>query len=119
MGVDISTAELALSMAKIGAIGHISDAMSPYVSDKRFGTRYQATKRKKFLHVLGSDDVSEVKWDPADVYQASVNHVRATMDAKRGSGGVFVNVMEKLTMELPPKPSGRGCWARWTVASTA
>ncbi len=101
MGVDISTAGLALAMAKIGAVGHISDAMSPYVSDKRFGTRYQANKRKKFLHVLGSDDVSEVKWDPEVVYQASLNHVRGTMDEKRGSGGVFINVMEKLTMGAP------------------
>jgi nitronate monooxygenase len=29
MGVDISTAELALEAARLGGIGHISDAMVP------------------------------------------------------------------------------------------
>jgi len=29
MGVDISTAELALEVARLGGIGHISDAMLP------------------------------------------------------------------------------------------
>ena len=38
MGVDISTAELALEAARLGGIGHISDAMVPTVSDRRFKT---------------------------------------------------------------------------------
>ena len=33
MGVDISTAELALETARLGGIGHISDAMVTDVSD--------------------------------------------------------------------------------------
>ena len=40
MGVDISTAELALEVARLGGIGHISDAMVPTVSDRRFKTNY-------------------------------------------------------------------------------
>lgn len=101
MGVDISTAALALEAARLGAIGHISDAMSPFVSDRRYGTNYQNTKRKKYLHVVESEDKSEVKWDLKDVYQANFNHASNTMNAKRGTGGVFVNVMEKLQMGAP------------------
>ena len=44
MGVDISTAELALEVARLGGIGHISDAMVPTVSDRRFKTHFCAGK---------------------------------------------------------------------------
>ena len=40
MGVDISTAELALEAARLGGVGHISDAMVPTVSDRRFNTHF-------------------------------------------------------------------------------
>ena len=39
MGVDISTRGLALVVAKLGGIGHISDAMLPTVMDKDFKTK--------------------------------------------------------------------------------
>src|SRR5690242_13461483 len=35
MGVDISTSELALEAARLGGIGHISDAMVQDVSDRK------------------------------------------------------------------------------------
>ena len=35
MGVDISTATLALEAARLGGVGHISDAMVQTVSDRR------------------------------------------------------------------------------------
>ena len=35
MGVDISTSDLALEAARLGGIGHISDAMVQTVSDRR------------------------------------------------------------------------------------
>ena len=98
MGVDISTAALALEAARLGAIGHISDAMAPFVSDRRYGTNFQNAKRKKFLHLVDSDDKSEFKWDPEEVYQASLNHASNTMNAKRGPGGEFVNGTEKQQM---------------------
>ncbi|MFN8390617.1 MAG: nitronate monooxygenase [Bdellovibrionota bacterium] len=101
MGVDISTSELALSAARIGAIGHISDAMAPYISDRKFGTRFQNEKRKKFLQFADSMDKSQVKWDFESVYEANLNHCRSTMEAKTGSGAVFINVMEKLNMGAP------------------
>ena len=53
MGVDISTAELALEAARLGGVGHISDAMVPDVSDKRFDTTYVKDKTKFYCH-LGS-----------------------------------------------------------------
>ena len=40
MGVDISTAKLALEAARLGGIGHISDAMYMDVSDRYFNTDY-------------------------------------------------------------------------------
>ena len=57
MGVDISTAELALEAARLGGIGHISDAMVPTVSDRRFNTKYVKTKLKQF----GREEESETK----------------------------------------------------------
>ena len=40
MGVDISTAELALEAARLGGIGHISDAMINTVADRRFNAKF-------------------------------------------------------------------------------
>jgi nitronate monooxygenase len=48
MGVDISTAELALEVARLGGIGHISDAMVPTVSDRRFNTKYVKNKLRQY-----------------------------------------------------------------------
>ena len=47
MGVDISTAELALEACRLGGIGHISDAMAPFVSDRYFSTKYTKAKSLK------------------------------------------------------------------------
>ena len=46
--MDISTAELSLVAARLGGIGHISDAMVPTVSDRRFNTKYVKTKLKQY-----------------------------------------------------------------------
>ena len=50
MGVDISTAELALEGARLGGIGHISDAMVPTVSDRRYDTRFVKEKAKLYKY---------------------------------------------------------------------
>ena len=50
MGVDISTAELALEAARLGGIGHISDAMVNDVSDRRFDTTFVKDKTKLYKH---------------------------------------------------------------------
>ena len=101
MGVDISTSALALEAARMGAIGHISDAMAPFVSDRKYGTHFQNQKLKLYQEYVDSTDKSQVKWDPEAVYQAGYNHAHGTMQHKRGTGGIFINVMEKLQMGAP------------------
>jgi len=101
MGVDISTAELALEAARLGGIGHISDAMVPTVSDRRFKTGFVAEKMKKYKRNVASSDKSGVKFSLGQLDDATRRHVGRTMEAKRGEGLVFINCMEKLTMNDP------------------
>lgn len=101
MGVDISTAELALEAARLGGIGHISDAMTPTVSDRRFSTRYVKDKLQKFKYNVANSDKSDIHFDLGLLAEATRMHVSKTMEAKQGSGMVFINCMEKLTMNAP------------------
>ncbi len=101
MGVDISTADLALEAARLGGIGHISDAMVQTVSDQRFDTKFVSQKLKQYKHNVASSDKSSVKFCLATLAEATRNHVGKTMEAKRGEGMIFVNCMEKLTMNAP------------------
>jgi nitronate monooxygenase len=101
MGVDISTAELALVAARLGGVGHISDAMIPAVSDTRFRTRFVRDKQKKYKYNVANLDKSDIRFDLAHLAEATRLHVGRTMEAKRGSGLIFVNCMEKLTMAKP------------------
>ena len=101
MGVDISTADLALEVSRLGGIGHISDAMLPTVSDRRYKTKFVSEKQKQYkLNILEADK-SIVQFDLAQVAESSRLHVSKTMEAKRGDGMIFVNCMEKLTMNSP------------------
>ncbi|MFM2397706.1 MAG: hypothetical protein RLZZ144_956 [Pseudomonadota bacterium] len=101
MGVDISTAELALEAARLGGIGHISDAMLPTVADRRYDTDFVKTKLTQYKYNLENADKTGIKFDLGQVAEATRLHVSKTMEAKRGSGMVFVNIMEKLTMNGP------------------
>ncbi len=101
MGVDISTAELALEAARLGGIGHISDAMLPTVTDRLYDTDFVKTKLTQYKYNLENSDKAEVKFDLGHIAESTRLHVSKTMEAKRGSGMVFVNVMEKLTMNAP------------------
>jgi NAD(P)H-dependent flavin oxidoreductase YrpB (nitropropane dioxygenase family) len=101
MGVDISTAELALEAARLGGIGHISDAMVNTVSDRRFKTHFVKEKLKLYKANVANTDKSEVLFDLGRLAEATHNHVGRTMEAKRGDGLIFVNCMEKLTMNAP------------------
>ena len=101
MGVDISTAELALEAARLGGIGHISDAMLPTVTDRRYKTKFVSTKQKQYKLNVHKADKSIVQFDLAQVAEATRLHVSKTMEAKRGEGMIFVNCMEKLTMNSP------------------
>lgn len=101
MGVDISTAELALEAARLGGVGHISDAMVPTVSDRRFDTGFVAEKLKLYKYNVASSDKSPVQFDLGRLAEATQMHVGRTMEAKKGPGLIFINCMEKLTMGMP------------------
>ncbi|TFW35006.1 nitronate monooxygenase [Massilia horti] len=101
MGVDISTSELALEAARLGGIGHISDAMVPDVSDRKFDTTFVKDKTKLYKFNINNMDKSVVQFDLDRLAEATRLHVGATMEAKKGDGLIFVNCMEKLTMNAP------------------
>jgi len=101
MGVDISTAELSLVSARLGGIGHMSDAMVPTVSDRRFNTRFVTEKQKKFKYNVATRDKSDVHFNLERLAEATRLHVGRTMEAKQGDGLIFINTMEKLTMNNP------------------
>jgi len=101
MGVDISTAELALEAARLGGVGHISDAMVQDVSDRRFDTEFVKEKTKLYKHNIDNSDKSIVQFDLGKLAEATKLHVGKTMQAKRGDGMIFINCMEKLTMNGP------------------
>src|SRR5574343_1123384 len=101
MGVDISTSELALEAARLGGIGHISDAMVEDVSDRRFDTGFVKEKTKLYKHNINNMDKALVQFDLANLAEAQRLHIGKTMEAKKGPGLIFVNCMEKLTMNGP------------------
>ncbi len=101
MGVDISTADLALEAARLGGIGHISDAMINTVADRRYETKYVKEKLAFYKYNVKNEDKAAVQFDLGTVVEATRLHIDATMARKQGSGLVFINCMEKLTMNAP------------------
>ncbi|MCK6390322.1 MAG: nitronate monooxygenase [Azonexus sp.] len=101
MGVDISTADLALEAARLGGVGHISDAMINTVSDRRYETKHVKEKLALYKYNVLNEDKSPVKFDLGRLEEATRLHVEATMARKQGGGMVFINCMEKLTMNAP------------------
>ncbi|RLA08663.1 MAG: nitronate monooxygenase [Gammaproteobacteria bacterium] len=101
MGVDISTADLAVAFANNGAIGHISDALTTAVADKNFKTTFVRDRLKKFKFNKDNDDKNIEQFDLDDIRRAQKMHVKDAMSAKKGNGGIFINCMEKLTMNNP------------------
>lgn len=101
MGVDISSSELALEAARLGGIGHISDAMAPAVTDRLYKTHFVKEKLKKYKYNKGNDDKSEVQFNLDNIAEATRIHVSKTMHRKEGDGMIFINCMEKLTMNNP------------------
>ena len=101
MGVDISSADLALEAARLGGVGHISDAMIKTVTDRRYKTKYVKAKQAMYKYVPKTDDKSNVKFNLEHLAEATRLHVEGTMKRKQGSGLIFINCMEKLTMNGP------------------
>ncbi len=98
MGMDISTRNLAVAVAALGGIGHISDAMVPALVDRDFGTRYSIERTQTHRENIGKIDKSSVQWDLGDLRAAQTQHVEAAMAEKKGDGAIFINCMEKQTM---------------------
>jgi len=101
MGVDISSADLALTAARLGGVGHISDAMIKTVTDRRYKTKYVKAKQALYKANVESEDKSVVKFNLDHLAEATKLHVEATMSRKTGPGLIFINCMEKLTMNAP------------------
>ena len=101
MGVDISTVDMALEVARLGGIGHISDAMAPTITDRRYKTHFVKQKQTRYKYNVDNADKSEVQFDLGNIAEASKIHVTKTMERKQGDGLVFINCMEKLTMNNP------------------
>lgn len=101
MGVDISTADLALEIARLGGVGHLSDAMLPTVTDRRYQTKFVKQKTKQYKYNVENTDKSAVQFDLGQIAEATRLHVSKAMEAKRGPGMIFVNCMEKLSMNAP------------------
>nr|VFJ75809.1 MAG: nitronate monooxygenase [Candidatus Kentron sp. FW] len=101
MGVDISTAKLAHAITRLGGISHISDAMFPAVVDKRFGTGFIKSKLQKYRDNVKSSDKSIIRFDLGELAEATKIYISAAMEAKKGVGAIFINCMEKLTMNNP------------------
>ena len=101
MGVDISTADLALEAARLGGVGHISDAMINTVTDRRFDTKFVKEKLKQYKFNVANPNKAVVQFDLGQLAEATKMHVGRTMERKRGDGLILVNCMEKLTMNAP------------------
>ena len=101
MGVDISSSDLALEAARLGGVGHISDAMIKTVTDRRYKTKYVKAKQAQYKYNVDNSDKSAVKFNLGDLAEATKLHVEHSMTRKQGSGQIFINCMEKLTMNAP------------------
>jgi nitronate monooxygenase len=75
--------------------------MVPTVSDRRFDTGFVAEKLKKYKRNVANTDKSTVKFNLDQLAEATRLHVGRTMEAKKGEGLIFINCMEKLTMNDP------------------
>jgi len=71
MGVNISTTQLALEAARLGGVGHISDAMMPAVADDVHGTRFVSEKLKRHRRNVKQPDKSGVLFQLAQVAEAT------------------------------------------------
>ena len=84
MGVDISSEQLALAGAKMGCIGHISDAIVHIVTDKHYGTNYSKRKLEKYKYNIKNQDKTDIKFDLGELVEATKLYLKGR--EKEGSG---------------------------------
>lgn len=100
MGVDTSTPALALEIARLGGIAHLSDAMLPTVIDRHTGSTFMQEKLAR-CQTMTLAESAMTSFDPKGMYDLTYGFIRDVMQRKRGDGGIFVNIMEKLAMGNP------------------
>ena len=98
MGTNISSAEMVLAVEKLGGIAHLSDAMLIDVADRTFGTHFVADKSAQFISMRSNPDKSAIHFDLQALEKATKMYVEDVMKKASGKGLVFMNCMEKLTM---------------------
>ncbi len=97
MGVDASTPDLVLAVARLGGIAHLSDAMLPAVIDRHTGSHFVRDKRAQ-SQVMNHPETAVSDFDITTLHDTTFQYLRDVVNRKRGEGGIFLNVMEKLTM---------------------
>ena len=73
----------------------------PTVSDRRYETDFVKTKLLQYKYNIDNSDKTDIKFDLGHIAESTRLHVSKTMEAKRGTGMIFINCMEKLTMNAP------------------
>lgn len=101
MGVNISTPEMVLEGARLGGIAHLSDALICAISDRYYKTDFVKQRSQKYKSSSHLIDKSFAQFDLATVKESTRLLVANTMEKKKGDGGVYINLMEKLTMNNP------------------
>ena len=117
MGVDVSTSAMVLEAARLGCVGHLSDAMVPTLCDRFFGTTFTKNKVERHRRRLeesrrqtadGSGEMAAAppegavpqvvvpQFNPQEYRLAQMQYLTETVEKKKGTGGVFVNCMERL-----------------------
>ncbi len=98
MGVDVSTSAMVLEAARLGCIAHLSDAMVPAVCDRNFGTNFTKSKVENFQRLQAEELVPDriPRFNLHEYRLAQLQYIGNTIEKKKGTGGVFVNCMEKL-----------------------
>ena len=99
--MDISTTEMAQEIARLGGIGHISDAMHGDLVDRHYGTDFNKRRFARYKDQVDPKNKSYAQFYPDEVREATTIHVSKAMEGKKGSGAIFVNVMEKVGMNNP------------------
>ena len=69
--------------AAFGGVGHISDAMVPTVSDRRFDTGFVAEKLKLYKYNVASSDKSPVQFNLGRLAEATQRHIGRTMRPRK------------------------------------
>ena len=98
MGVDISTSEMVLEAVRLGCVAHLSDAMLPAVADRHFGTTFTRNKLDQHRRLQAEEFIQDrvPQFNPHEYRLAQMQYIAETVNKKKGTGGVFINCMEKL-----------------------